>query len=295
MKSFFFSIFAIVFPMLSIAAEYPPITLGNSELRPLKSEINGRPYQLLISYPYTYETNPEKSYPVLYVLDGYWDGLLMNPMYGNLIYDQVVPEFIIVGIGYSDPTFDFDRERRYDMIPSAVGLETEGYGGGEDFLKVIKQEIIPYIDENLRTDTEYRVLGGSSLGGFFTLYTMLTDTELFDAYIAISPAVELANRWLFTYESKYREDEIDARNHTRLPARLFMSGAEKEWTGFFGDIFAFDQILKHGEYEAFEYQFRVVDGEKHAGTKPEGYSRGIRFTFQPYLERQPSEAKAETE
>lgn len=293
MRSFPILFLAILSPILFISAEYPPITLENSELRPLQSTINNRPYELWISYPGSYDTNSDKRYPVLYALDGYWDGILLNPIYGNLIYDEVVPEFIIVGIGYSDHDLDYGKERLYDMTPKPEKANRSDIGGGEDFLKIIKEEIIPYVDENLRTDPDYRVLGGSSLAGFFTLFTMFSEPELFDGYIAISPSVSLGNRYIFNFENAYRWKEFRQRNHMDLPAHLFMSVAEKEWPGYVAEILAFNEILKGGEYEDFDYKFRIVDGEKHAGTKSEGYSRGIRFAFQPYLDEQLKQAKAE--
>lgn len=263
-------------------AEYLPITLVDTEKHPFQSEINDRPYELLISYPSSYQTDTEKRYPVLYVLDGYWDTQLIYSMYGSLMYDGVIPEFITVGISYSDPDFDYNKERTYDMTPADIGSAEHGTGGGDDFLNIIKTEFIPYIDKHLRTDPRYRVLGGSSLGGFFTLFTMLTETELFNAYIAISPATAISDRWLYTLENKYRMATWNDRKNTHLNARLFMSGASKEWPGFFGEILAFNQILEHSEYEGFEYKFKVVDGMMHAGTKPEAYARAIPWVFQPY-------------
>ncbi len=67
-----------------------------------------------------------------------------------------------------------------------------------------------------------------------------------------------------------------------------MSAAGEEWEDFRGGILAFDQILRHGGYSGFEYEFRLVDGERHAGTKPEGYSRGVRYAMRPYMETRAS-------
>lgn len=279
------------FASISLFADFQLITLEGTELHPLKSKINGRPYQLLVSYPASYQENTEKRYPVLYALDGYWDTKLLNGVYGNVIYDQTVPEFIIVGIGYSDPSLDPGEERSKDMEPAALQPDSANENvNGETFLKIIKEEFIPYIDRNLRTDTSYRVISGSSLGGFFVLNAMLADPEFFEAHIAISPGTG-SNRALFATEYQYRwkgSDE-DERNHTRLPTRLFMSGAGKEWTYFIGNILAFDQILKHGEYEDFEYKFHLFEDEGHASTKPAGYSMALRHAFKPYLEEQNAE------
>ena len=260
-----------------------PIVLANTEKRPLTAETNDRPYLLYVCLPPNYEQDADKHYPVLYITDGYWDTATVNSMYGNLIYDEAVPEYILVGIGYADPEMNPQTERTLDLSPVEDPAVQEPSGGGDDFLQVIQTEIVPFIDEEYRT-ADYKVLGGSSYGGLFVLYAMLSDPEFFDAYIAISPHVGYKHRWLFAEESRYRWAGDGERNHTALPTRLFMSAAEKEWPTFFGDILAFDQILQHGKYEDFDYKFRVIDGEKHAGTKPEGYSRGMRYAFQPYLD-----------
>ena len=283
MKHFSLALSTLLFST-SVFADFAPITLEGTELHPIESKINGRPYQLLVSYPASYQEEEEKRYPVLYALDGYWDTKMLNAMYGNLYFDQTVPEFIIVGIGYSDPSFDPNEERSKDMIPAAGQPDSENENvNGESFLKIIKEEFIPYIDHNLRTDTNYRVISGSSLGGFFVINAMLADPEFFNAHIAISPAMG-NNRALFATEYQYRWKGLHERNHTRLPARLFMSGAEKEWTSFLGDILAFDQVLKHGEYEDFEYKFHRFEDEGHASTKTAGYPMALRHAFKPYLD-----------
>ena len=283
---------ALLSPILALAGEYAPITLGGTELRPLTSKINGRPYELWIAYPYSYETDTEKTYPVIYMADGYWDAPTLMTTYGNMIYDKTIPEFIIVGLGYSDHNLDYGKERQYELTPKGA-VDEEGFGGAQEFIQVIKEEIIPYVEANLRVDPEYRVLSGSSLGGLFTLTTMFTEPKLFNAYIAISPATGFGNRWLFNYEDAFRSKKDEERNHPSLPVRLFMSGASEEWPSFFAEILAFNEILKGGQYEDFEYKFRIVDGEKHAGTKPEGYSRGVRYAFKPYLEKQLEQTKTE--
>lgn len=271
---------------LSVQGEaYPPAVMEGTQLIPLKSKLNGRPYELFVSLPYSYgDADSKKRYPVFYVLDGYWDGRLLHTMYGNMVYDQSVPEYILVGIGYSDPKMNPDRERMFDMSWENLEGMDMPTGGGRDFLKVIREEIVPFVDLSFRTDPTWRVLGGSSMGGYFVLHTLFDDPGAFQAYVSISPAVNVGRRALFQVENDYRTDGEFQRGKTSLPARLFMSVAGDEWEDFRGGILAFDQILRHGGYSDFEYEFRLVDGERHAGTKPEGYSRGVRFVMRPYLE-----------
>lgn len=284
------SLAVLILGAMSLAgADYPPAVMEGTQLIPLKSKLNQRPYELFVSLPYSYgDADSQKRYPVLYVLDGYWDGRLLHTMYGNMVYDQSVPEYILVGIGYSDPSMDPDRERMLDLSWETLEGMDMPTGGGRDFLKIIREEIIPLVDSTFRTDPSWRVLGGSSMGGYFALHTLFEDPEAFQAYVSISPAVNVGRRALFQIENDYRTDGEFQRGNTELPARLFMSAAGEEWEDFRGGILAFDQILRHGGYSGFEYEFRLVDGERHAGTKPEGYSRGVRYAMRPYMDTRAS-------
>jgi hypothetical protein len=43
----------------------------------------------------------------------------------------------------------------------------------------------------------------------------------------------------------------------------------------------FDARLRERAYPGLTYEFRMVEGEGHAGTKAESYNRGVRFAFSP--------------
>ena len=79
---------------------YKKFVLDNTQIVPIKSKA-GRDYELIVVLPASYYTQPEKKYPVLYYVDAYWDTPLLASTYGNLIYDNVVPEFIMVGFSSS--------------------------------------------------------------------------------------------------------------------------------------------------------------------------------------------------
>jgi len=79
----------------------------------------------------------------------------------------------------------------------------------ERFLKVINQEIIPFIESNYRVLETGRGLAGYSFGGLFALYALLHTPKTFTHYIAGSPSMW---KQLFQYEQEYAE------NHNDLPA-----------------------------------------------------------------------------
>jgi predicted alpha/beta superfamily hydrolase len=253
------------------AETFPRVSLPNTELRTLTSVATGRGYDLYVRLPAEYAQRTEKKYPILYVLDGQWDFKLLDSIQGGLLYDQFVPEMIIVGITYSGDSPDYDALRAMDYTPTATGA-IPGSGGAPKFLAFLKSEAIPFIETNYRADSSQRVLMGSSFGGLFSLYAMFAEPGLFGGYVAASPAVPYGNRFVFKQEA-----EFAAKRHD-LPARLFVSVGEIE--DLAQPVQEFAQIISGRNYSGLKIESRVLEGERHAGNKPEAFNRGLRFVFQ---------------
>jgi predicted alpha/beta superfamily hydrolase len=272
------ALFALVLPAHPVAAQasqraFPQHTIGNSQLRVLPPTAAGRHYQLHIGLPASYAKETTRRYPVVYVTDAYWDFQKIDAIRGGLVYDKVVPEFIIVGLGYAGENPDYDTLRRWELSPAPFGGGASGHAA--DFLSTIETEVIPFVEREYRADPSYRVLAGASLGGLFTLYSMYTNPALFQAYIAATPAVVVGNDWLFGYENEF------AKSGRPLKARLFVSGGGNEAPGFLGGILRFNQRIASRKTPGLACEFRIIDGERHAGMQFESYVRGLRFAFAP--------------
>jgi uncharacterized protein len=259
------------------------ITIAGTELRPIHSNETGRDYLLYISYPDSYSKSPEKTFPVVYATDGYWDFYVLNAIRRGLVNDGATPEFIIVGVGYADTSLDYIKERCYELTPESGRGEYvddigRRHGGSQKFLRAFKNEIIPYVEGNTRADKSFRVLAGHSLGGMFALFSMYEEPGLFKGFIATSPAVICEEQWIFGHEKELR-DKAATSGGLSLRARLFMSCGDREWPDFRDCIMRFDRTVVDGGYKDFEYQFRVIDGEAHDGNTAEAYNRGLRFVF----------------
>jgi predicted alpha/beta superfamily hydrolase len=255
--------------------------MRGTEIRGIHSKITGQDYELIINFPYSYKKEITKQYPVVYFCDGFYDFALLSMIYGDQIYDKTINECFLVGFSYKGENLDYGKLRTHDYTPTSQGFFSPG-GGAPDFLKVIEQEFIPYMEKNYRIDTSFRALGGSSLGGLFVLYAMFTRPNLFNAYIAISPAPTWDNDWLFHYEEEFY------KQHPSLPVSLYMTGAEKEFVDqpeFLQGIKRFNDALKKHEYKNFRYNFRILDDAYHASSKPEGYTRGMQFIFAPLFKK----------
>ena len=249
-------------------SRFPKVTIANSELRTIKSTSTGRDYDLYIHIPKQYDKDQTAKYPVLYVLDGQWEFKLVDPVVGGLVYDQYMPDVIIVGITYSGENADYDGLRAMDFTPTPIeGLK--GSGDGQKFLKFLKTELIPFVEASYRVDPTRRVLMGGSLGGLFTLYAMFSDPSLFSAYFAACPAVVLGP--FFKQEADY------ARVHKDLPVKLYV--AVGGWDELSGPVQEFVHIVRSRNYGGLQLEARVIEGERHAGIAPEAFNRGLRFLF----------------
>jgi predicted alpha/beta superfamily hydrolase len=260
------------------SAEEPALSgylIPRSEVRTLPVSTAGRHYALFVGLPASYATEPNKRYPVVYVTDGYWDFQKITAIHGPLVYDKYAPEFITVGMGYAGENPDYGDLRRWELSPVPFGTPLDASGHAKDFLDTIEKVFIPLIDREYRTDSKMRVLGGASLGGLFTLYSMFTKPDLFDAYVAVTPAVLVGDGWLLKYEEQF------AKSGKALNARLYMTVGGNEATSFVAPILRMNQRFAPGRYPKLAYEFRIIDGERHAGNQLESYNRGLRFVFAP--------------
>lgn len=258
---------AISHPVRSAA--YPAVTIHNSEVRTIKSTSTGRSYDLYVRKPVDYEKNKQQKYPVLYLLDGQWDFKLLDSVIGGLLYDKVIPDILVVGIAYSGEHPDYGALRAIDYTP--VPGDAKGSGEGPKFLSFLKAELIPLIEANYRADPARRILGGHSFGGLFTLYAMFTDPSLFWGYLAGSPDIVFANNFIV------RQEEEFAKSHKDLPVRIFFATGGGESLVTPG--IAFVRTFAGRNYNGLHWDGRVIEGEDHAGSKPEFYSLGLRFLF----------------
>ena len=203
-------------------------------------------------------------------MDSQWDFPLLTTLYGEQYFDGFIPELIIVGITWGGDHPNPDSLRARDYTPTNEKRLPQS-GGAEKFLSVIKNEIFPLIQSNYRIDTTDKTLIGCSLGGLFTMYTLFTHPEMFNRYVAASPAFMWDNNVLYKYEEQYHA------NASNPYAKLFMcvGGVELSVSGFE----KLTSFLNNRNYTNLQIESKVLENTGHSGTKGEGYARGLQFVF----------------
>lgn len=254
--------------VLNIQAGDKPVILPGTQIVNFSSKITGEEFDLCISLPRYYD-DTAKTFPVLYVLDAQWDFPLVYSLYGQQYYDGQVPGLIIVGIRWGGSNPNYDSLRAGDLTPSKV-MQIPQSGKAANFLKFIKEELIPYIDDNYRTNKKDRALAGSSYGGLFTLYTMFNETETFNGYLLTSPAIAYDNQIIYKVEKRFFESKKP------INAKVYMAVGGYENAGQFEE---FVNLIKSRNYEGLQIDSKILDGIGHSGSKAEGYTRGLQYVF----------------
>ncbi len=251
--------------------------LDYTELRPWHSAITNRDYLLYIAYPPSYGKNPEQSYPVVFLTDAYWSFNLMATISPTLWQDQLVPEYILVGIGYADKSLDYNKERFFELTPNKERSEWANkqdfkMGGASLFLKAIKEELFPYTEKNLRADATNRVLVGASLGGLFGLYTLYQAPNLFNGYVMASPWVLWDGNWPVKHVKA-----LNAKHQSKI--RWYMGVTEFDKLRLQDGIKALHEMVLNQPNPSLEYKFNLVEGMGHSSGCIEIFSKGLCFVF----------------
>jgi predicted alpha/beta superfamily hydrolase len=159
---------------------------------------------LRICTPDAYVSEPERRFPVLYMLDGqnvfaHPESAIYHTWCANTTMEQLIREgsiqpWIIVGIDHTD-----ERFREYSpWWESTVG----GGGGGWQFIEFLVHHLKPFMDQCYRTLREPHWTGvmGASLGGLMSLVMGRSHPEVFGRIGAVSPTVmwaggEISRLW----------------------------------------------------------------------------------------------------
>jgi uncharacterized protein len=267
---------SIVFLFVFIAAKsqnVDNITIGTVDK--IYSNILKEERTLWIYNPtQTNRTNIQR-YPVLYLLDGeehfYATVGMIKQMSG------VWGDMIVVGITNSD--------RNRDLTPTV-----NNSGGGENFMNFIKKELIPRMDSTYPT-APYRIFSGHSLGGLTVINTLLNNTQLFNAYIAIDPSLWWENKKLVQQakqdflKKKYINVSLFIGRANDMPLNMDTLTALKDTTintVLYRSVRQFVNILKNENNSGLRWASKFYPQEVHETIQLIGQYDALKFLFDYY-------------
>ena len=168
-------------PTASAATPTPPAvpscreTQGGLSVADFDSATLGRRIAYSIYLPPCYDADPQRVYPVLYLLPGVnadhtqWLDLNVAPDADALIGQRAIAPLVIV-------------------------MPDGDYRAGEDYAAFVLRDLMPLVEQTTRVarERQRRAIGGLSRGGYWALYLALLHPDLFSAVGGHSPVTNAA-------------------------------------------------------------------------------------------------------
>jgi len=258
-------------------------TISNSEVFVLKSKHTKKKYDIYVKLPSGY-TKSKKQYPILILTDAGYAFPLVSSIYRRLKFSNKIDEIIIVGISYAKGEH-FGISRTRDYTPTFSPNEPNGYskearlssGQADNFILFMKNELIPYLDNNYKVDLTKKAFAGHSFGGLLASYMVISHPNTFHYYMSGSPSLWYHDKSIFEIEKKYAENNSD------LKANLFMGiGAlENVPNGFqmVSDLKTLEERLKSRAYGNLNINSMVFPNEDHETVYPTFITQGLLWAF----------------
>jgi predicted alpha/beta superfamily hydrolase len=250
------------------------VYLENTEQFSIASKyVKGEKYLIQVGLPIGYSPT-KKSYPVLYVLDGDKSFGMTKETADWLMWSNEIKDIIVVAITYGKGTDEWWQKRARDYSHCDDTIMAKGWfretGGADNFLEFVKNELFPAINKNYKTNQDSTAIMGLSFGGTLGTYVLFKQSDLFDNYILIAPALFWNDNDILKIEKEY------FRNHKELNKTVFVAYGSldsKEWV--INSTSELIQTIQNRKYEGLKFTSRIFEGETHISVYPTALTNGL--------------------
>lgn len=263
-------------------ADGAPYVLQGTQVWNVPDPVSGRNYQVFVSLPPSYEDEPNRLYPVLYVTDPDYAFPIIRQIARRVnLEGPVVQDFILVGLSYAEGDKGAASRRR-DYTPTPNGPSNSAgdiHGGGAAYQTYLKSQALPFIEQKFRADPERRILLGHSYGGLLGAQILFSDPAMFSGYVLGSPSLWYDKRHMMGVEADY------ARTHDDLKAQVFMyvggyevPGPDRRNTSgadMVADMKTLQRNLLSRNYPGLKVSSIVLEDEDHLTVAPIGFTRAL--------------------
>lgn len=225
----------------------------------LESKVLNETREIMVFTPIGYDQSIE-NYPVLYVLDGETNFFISTAIVNFIARNQQIPKMIVVGIP--------NVARNRDFTP-IVSQQLQNAGGADNFISFLDDELIKFIDNTYRTQN-FKILFGHSLCGMFSVYTLFTNPDLFDAHIAASPYLMYEDDYVIKKAKETLDDETNFTN------QLYLSIGNEP--AYYNSLDKFTALLTKKKY-GITWVLQNYEDENHGSVPFRTISDGLGFIF----------------
>jgi predicted alpha/beta superfamily hydrolase len=265
-----------------------PIVIPRAKQYDITSRLNGKTYRIMVAPPFG--ADPQKAYPVVYLLDGnaYFaiaaDALTRQSM-------RIVAPAIVVGIGYPlDDPWEVERRRFLDLTPWVSKQSLSGgqeTGGGDMFLRVIEEEVKPFVSARYRIDAAKQTIYGQSIGGLMVLRVLFRNPTAFSTYVISSPSIWYNDRQILQDEDAFAKRARAGELKLRI---LITSAGDEQYRGSDPKLLAADNRQVDNASELADrlaalnpgsvaVTRTIFEGENHGTVPTVSLNRALRFAL----------------
>lgn len=255
----------------------------------IHSKILNEDRKLFIYNPDHVGGNVLPAYPVLYLLEENDMPMVAGMVKYLSSYNEQLPAMLVVGI-------DGGGQRIRDLTPTHSRYDNLGKldsdpqswlqpsGGGDKFLRFVREEVMPFVEQRYRT-APFKILAGHSVGGLTAIHALAAHPEIFDAYLAVSPS-------LWWDRGAYLDWAAE-----RLPAspstREFLFVADSPETGPFPVYMKrFLDVLDVRKARGAPWVHAYYPNETHGSIAAKAYYDGLRFLYPQWNVEDPNRTAA---
>ena len=198
-------------------------------------------HEVLVTLPPSYDVSPDRSYPVVWAMDGAPMHMLVAGIINVYTLGRRVPEIIVVSVGQpSEEGMAGLFKREFDLHPpgsmfgddalsertvtaasASAATELSPNFKGDRFLDFLVDQLRPALTERYRMNGDHALMGHSS-GGYFTGYALFARPGGFSRYLIGSGT----HPRTLELEAEYAE------SHENLSARVFVGAGGDEVNNF---------------------------------------------------------------
>ena len=212
-----------------------------------------------IYIPESYDEDPERRYPVMYMFDGHNVFFDKDATYGKSwgmakYMDESRKDLIIVGVECNHE--GNGRLQEYSPINFENATLGKIKAKGSLYMNWLVNDLKPYIDKKYRTlpDRKNTIICGSSMGGLMALYGATVYNHIFQRAACLSPSLWVSSGKIL---------EMVARAHIRRDTCIYMDYGSEEMFNHAANAEALISTSHLLLTKRVNLAFRIVPGGTH--------------------------------
>ena len=216
-----------------------------------------------IQLPRSYETEVDKNYPLMIVLDGDYMFNIVSGSVDYLSYWGDIPENLVVGINQKDTRFQDSSV--FDNITHTPISSTAS------FYDFIVNELIPYFSKNYRVSNFKVIVGQERTANFANFFLLKNDPQI-RGVISISPKIS-------ENMSRYLNENLSKSNSKIV---YTLSSSKRDFESIFKNVSELTASLDSIENKNLRFESLIFDKENHYILPSVSVPKSIRSTYSMY-------------